>query len=218
MSEVIRLDALEALHARIETSIPDLAQYRTPGGAMRSRISVSQTPPDRKAPLPSMAIVPSRFRLETNQESIHSEPDPDTAVINCGRWRTSVQLRLVATNAPERERLEELVTALFFAREDAPGVLLTRVADAERGDWTASWTIDDGEWNDEAVMGSALWSVLTVDATIPLLVRRAGIFTIDQLLVGITSNFTAAVAADPFTSRPGLAVYQVASDGSISRA
>lgn len=214
---VVKLLALESLRAAVEAFVPALEPMQGKGGGMVSRIKIVQTPPDVKAPLPSLAIVPGRFRFEGTQEREQAEITPEVTAICCGRWLAPVQLRVAAATQAEQYKLEQDISDLFMQRENAAGSLITRVAQSERGAFTAAWELVDDEWSAEAAFSTLFWDVLTIEATIPVLVRRPGVYTIEQLRVGLTQDFDMAFTADAFITQPGLAVFQVNGDGSISR-
>jgi hypothetical protein len=215
MSGVVKLDAIKSLVATIAAGVPELADRQDTSGNPVHPIKVVQVPPDQKLKFPSLAIVPARFRFEPNQERVHAEPTAETAVINVGRWVCTMQFRLGCATFNDRYVLEEKLSSLFMAREDAPGVMLTQVVEPALGDFTAAWELDDSEWEDEMAFSSQNWAMLVFTGVIPVLVTRPGIYPIDTLRVGFTHDFETAFA-DNFTTHGNLKVVQVAADGTIT--
>lgn len=218
MSGVVKLDAITSLVATIAAGVPELKERLDATGHPVKPIKVVQVPPDQKLLFPSLAIIPARFRFEPNQESVHSEPTPESVVINVGRWVATMQFRLACATLHERYRLEQKLGDLFMQREDAPGVLMTDVADGALGDYHAAWELDDSDWSDEMAFSSQYWAVLTFNGVIPALVTRPGVYPIDTLKLGLTTDFEMAVTAGTFTTRGNLRVVAVAADGTITPA
>ena len=215
---VVKLTAIETLVDVVHTGVPELKPYVEAGGRVWDPVKVVQVPPDQKIKLPCLAIVPSRFRFESAQERIHSEPDPTTAVFSVGRWTCTMQFRVGAATLAERYRLEQKVADLFMQREGAAGLLMTEAADPMLGDYLASWELDDAEWDDDMAFSSQHWGVTTFTGTIPALVTRTGQYMISTLKTGLTQDFEAAFTAATFTTSRNLRVVQVASDGTITPA
>lgn len=208
---IVKLEAFRSLKAYIASQIPELAQG--PGGA--DRIIVTQTPPEQHVHFPSLAIVPGRFRLESCDEDIHSTPTMAKAVVVVGAWQTTVQLRLAHATEYQRYELEERLTDLFFQTEGRRGILLTEVtACPQLGDILASWDLQDEEWQEEFAFSSQEWAMLTLQGTIPALATRDGVYTIDELRLGITTDFNIPATSAGFDTIPG--IVRINEDGTIT--
>lgn len=218
MNGVVKLTAIETLVDVIHTGVPELKPYVESGGRIWDPVKVVQVPPDQKVKFPCLAIVPSKFHLETAQERIHSEPDPTIAVFNVGRWYCTMQFRLACATPAEQYRLEQKLADLFMQREGAAGLLMTEAADPMLGDYLAAWELDDAEWNDDMAFSSQHWAVTTFTGAIPALVTRTGMYMINTLKLGLTQGFEAAFTAATFTTSRNLRVVQVAEDGTITPA
>lgn len=212
---IVKLEALRGLKTYIAEQIPDLAAL--PSG--EERIVISQTPPDMGLHLPSLAIIPAGFRFTPSLEDIHDSTgatlESGEIVVCVGAWETRLQLRLAAANEYARHVLEETLTNLFFQREGAPGLLLTEVtACPQLGTFLASWDIPDVEWNEEFAFSAQEWAVLELVGTIPALVVRGGIYTMDDLRLGLTGDFNIPATSAGFDTIPG--VVRVNDDGTLT--
>jgi hypothetical protein len=203
---VVKLEALEALRGHIEKMIPEL----------RNHVEVVQTPPDIELTYSSLAIVAPKFRYYPRQEMEHSHPTKTTLVADVGVWSGTVQLRLGCATPAERFELEDALEQLFLQREGAPGVLVLPVSTCPLlGEFYSSWVMDEGDWNDEMAFSSQHWGVLEIDASLPVLVTRAGVYDIDQLLLGLDTTRVPPVSVADFDQR--LPVVQVNEDGTFTR-
>ena len=182
MRGIVKLEALKRLGEFIESQIPEL----------KAKTEIHQVPPDYKLGFPRLAIVAGgRFQYEARQEGVVTRSSPTAIVVNVGSWNTTVQLRLACATPAQRYDLEDRLASLFWREENRPAVLLTTVtACPQLGDILAAWDIGDTDWNDEMAFSSQFWSVLSLDATIPALVTREGVYSIDELRLGITDDFS----------------------------
>src|SRR5512141_1557987 len=174
MDGVVKLTAIETLVGVIHAGVPELKPYTEASGRIWDPVKVIQVPPDQKIKLPCLAIVPSKFRFDSIQERIHSEPDLTTAVFDVGTWSCTMQFRVGCATPAERYKIEQKVADLFMQREGAAGLLMTEAADPMLGDYLASWELDDAEWNDDKAFSNQHWAVTTFTGTIPALVTRTG--------------------------------------------
>ena len=212
MRAVVRLEALTTLRATIEAAVPEL----------RDHVEIVQVPPDQPLTFPSLAIVGTKYRYVPFQEDAARDaddeeirPDPTSLVVNLGCWETTVQLRLATTTIAERFALQETLTEMFMQREGAPGILCTTVtACPALGNILASWVINDGDWEDDKAFSSQHWATLDIDGTIPVLVTRRGVYTLDDLRLGITRDFAIPRTSAGFDALP---VVTINEDGSITR-
>lgn len=203
---IVKLEAFRSLKAHIEAAIPEL----------RDKVVTVQTPPDQHLKFPSLAIVAGgSFRHSFAQEDIVALPTNHSAVVCVGAWETTVQLRLACATEFSRFDYEERLSDLFFQREDSPGLILTQVtACPQLGDILASWDLGNSSWDEEYAFSAQEWAVLTIQATIPALALREGVYTIDDLRLGLTGDFSIATTSAAFDTLPNLV--QVNEDGTIT--
>ena len=182
MRGVVRLEALRALAAEIDASVPDL----------KSKTEIHQVPPDYKAGWPRVAVIAGgAMRYEPRQEYVKTRVSDSAIVVNVGSWITTAQIRLGCATPAERFALEEKLTEMFWRVENQPGLLLTTVtACPHLGDILASWDIGDTDWADEFAFSSQYWTVLSLDAVIPALVTREGVYSLNELRLGVTDDFS----------------------------
>lgn len=221
MEGVVKLTAVQTLVDAVRDFAPELRPYdvASPSGPRTvDPIKVVQVPPDQRVGFPCLAIIPTRWRLETMQERIESEPDDTSAVFKVGAWSCRMQFRIGCATLAERYKLEQKVGDLFLQRENAAGTLLTQATDPTLGNYTAAWELDDAEWEDDKAFTNQHWAVTTFAGTVPCLVLRAGMYMINTLKLGLTHDFKAAFTAANFTTSDNLRVVQVAEDGTITPA
>lgn len=206
MGSVIKLEALRGLESAIVAGIPALAGNTT----------IVQEPPDQKVRFPSLAIIPAgspRFRFCYDQ--VHSRPTSSSIVAQVGTWEGSLQIRLAHANMHKRYEIQQEIENLFLQREGAPGVLLTTITTVDNiADFLVSWDMDDGGWEEEFAFSSQEWAVTTLDYVIPALVRREGVFSIEDLRLGVTTDFNVPATSVAFD---GLAhKYRINDDGTVT--
>lgn len=193
---VVKLEAFRSLQAHLELNLAALSADRD-----GRHVKVQQVPPDVKLTFPTLAIVASRFRFEARQEGVAARLDNSTVLVNVGSWSSTVQIRLACATPSDRFGIQEEIEQLFFQREDAPGVLLTAPVSGDLPDDVVfSWDIGDADWLEEYAFSAQEWSVLEVDAVIPALVTRSGVYSMNDLRLGITSDLGLAETSAAFDS------------------
>jgi hypothetical protein len=213
MRAVVRLQAFKTLQAAIETAIPEL----------RDHVEIVQVPPEQHMTFPSLSIVPSSPRYVPFQEEEATdddgntiEPDEQSLVVSLGAWETTVQLHLACATMAERYALEETLFELWMQREGAPGVLCTTVtACPALGNILASWTLDDSGWQDDKAFSSQHWAMTEVSGVIPVLVTRRGVYSLDDLRLGLTNDFTIPETSAGFDTV--VPVVKINEDGTVTR-
>lgn len=203
---IVRLEAYRRLQAQIESAISELDGH----------VRILQVPPDQSWSAPSLALIPpERHGFYRQQESEHSKPTTSTLVVEVGWWTGTAQLRVAHATQAQRNDLEERLTQLFWQRENAGGVLLSPVtACSDYGNFTASWELNDSGWDEEFAFSSQHWSVTELSVTIPALVTRQGVYSIDELRLGLTQDFSVSATSAAFDAMPGLV--RVNEDGTIT--
>jgi hypothetical protein len=82
------------------------------------------------------------------------------------------------------------------------------------GDIVAAWELGDTDWDEEMAFSSQFWSVLTLDATIPALAIREGVYTINELRFGLTAEFSTPNTSEAFDRLPH--VVRINEDGTVT--
>lgn len=207
---VLRYEAFKALETAIETFAPELV----------GKIVIAWAPPEKAACYPALAIIPTKWKYFPDQESEHFMDETETTVVyNVGRHEAIVQLRLQATTPYERMAIQQKLIDMFLSQEGRPGVLVTSISEAttpEIRDWFCSWELEADEWRSEKAFSNQLWSVCEINATLPALVTRAGVYTIDSLRLGITADFETTFNSATFDTSEGIERVQVNDDGTYS--
>lgn len=209
---VIRYEALTALQTAIAAAVPELV------GA--DKIVIAWAPPEKTACMPALAIIPTRWKYLPDQECEHfMDPLTTSVVYDVGRHEATIQLRLVAATPGERMTIEQKLIDLFLSQEGRPGILVTTISAVttpEIRDWFCSWELEGDEWRSEKAFTNQLWSVCEITATLPALVTRAGVYTIDDLRLGITADFATTFNSATFDTSEGIERVQVNQDGTYS--
>ena len=157
-----------------------------------------------------------RMRFQPHQSRVVGTRGFSGAIMSHGRHEALVQLRLAAATDSQRYRLEQAVIDVFMQDNDRPGVLLVPVTGCpELGDVRTSWDLDGDEWEDEAAFESHWQSIMTLTGSIPALTVRGGVYTIEQLLLGIHHDMGITPAGD-FPA--GTEIVQINQDGSFAPA
>ena len=213
MRAVVRLEALKSLGAAIELGISEL----------RDHVEIVQVPPEQKLTFPSLALVGSKYRYTPFQEAEATddtgdtiEPDESSLVVSLGCWETTVQMRLACATLADRYALEESLTELWMQREGAPGVLCTTVTACPLlGNVLASWTLNDSDWTDDMAFSSQHWAVAEIEGVIPVLVTRRGVYSLDELRLGLTNDFTIPATSAGFDTV--VPVVKINENGTVTR-
>jgi len=204
---IIRLDALRGLELAITCAIPELI----------GRVCVGQADAGHHQKFPSLQIDPKRWNYFPDQAMETYEPAPNAVVMNVGRHQAEIEIVIGAATLFERYALEQKLLDLFLSTPMHPGVLFAQITACEAlGPFVAAWELDSDEWHDEKSFSQEFYSHVTVLGTIPALVTRRGVYTINQLHTGLnlTPNPTDGIL--PSFAPPGVEVVQVNSDGSIT--
>lgn len=206
-----RIEALRALGAVIAAAVPELA----------GKVKVGQAPSGVDQTYPTLTLIPpGPLKYEPAQALEHAtigEPSDGVVAFNVGTISGPLQLRLVATTIGERYALEEKVSRVFFAELLRPGVVVvpvTSMAD-ELGEWIASFEYASDQWIDADAFDRKLESLVIVEAIIPVIVVRTGIYEIDEFVFGFTTDLETEFTADTMIP-PGVETVRINQDGTIS--
>lgn len=206
---IVRLEALKSLGARIEAFVPALA----------GKVKTAQAPSGTDQTYPTLTIIPGPMKFESLQEVEHATigaASLGNVVFNVGAFSGPVQLRIVATTVGERMALEQGVTNLFMSQERRAGIVITEVtACADLSTFLAAFEYDNDQWMDADAFDRKLESLIVVNGIIPALVARSGVYEIDELVLGLTADFTTAFTTDTMVP-PGVEVVQINEDGTFS--
>jgi hypothetical protein len=175
---VIKTHAIRALRNHITCRVPELVGKVCAGPAESPKLRT----------FPHLSITPVRFSYWPNQMEVHKHLGAAAALMDVGRFEGLIQLRLGAQTTDRRAYLAEKITNLFLETEGRPGILLTTIEDCH--DMTVAWELGDDEWQDEQAFAKKWFSILTVTAQIPALVKKDGVFTIEDLRLSLTEDLT----------------------------
>jgi len=203
---IIRIEALRKLRDLIVCEIPEL----------EGRVCVGQAPPTKQLKFPHMNIEPRAWTYHPDQEAEVFIPGPSTLVVNVGRHECELEILIGETSNYKRAEYEQRILDVFLSTELRPGVLLAQVTDcADLGDWTAAFMLEEDQWRDEKVFDKQFYSMITCTASIPALVTRRGIYSINQLILGLDITDDPGDGQLPALAAP-VEVVQINADGTIS--
>jgi hypothetical protein len=205
-SPIVKLDALTNLKTVIEAAIPDLA----------GKVTVHQAPSGAKMTFPNLSLVlGGRMQFEPAERLLQQDLGGNVVVWNVGAHEGTLQLRLVATTSLERMKYEQALLDLFTARELAPGVVVVPVVSTGGITWTAAFELDDSQWMDTGAQEREYDAIVNVNAVVPDLVVQTPVYTIDELILGLTHDMTTTFT--PTTAvPPAVELVQINQDGTIS--
>lgn len=204
---VIRLASLSGLACEIKEAIPEFRD---------AAICLGQADPRKDLAFPSLNIDPIRWKYHPEQASEHHTPSADCLVVEVGRHEATIQFRLAAKTAGKRSELEQKIIDLFLRTELHPGILLTTISSClDLGDFLAAWEFDEDEWEDAGAFDGSFYSVMAATGIIPALATREGVYTIEQLQMGLTSDFDTEFNPTTFNTSDKIEVVQVNEDGTI---
>ena len=183
---VIRIRILEILACYIQDAIPEL----------RCKVIAGPAEAPQKLQFPHLSITAIRYKFFPDQEELwHEQPTTSCAVLRVGRHEGFVQLRLGATTHRKRAYLEQKLLDLFLVQQGRPGILVTQIPDCF--DATVAWELEGDEWENEKAFDKSWFSILTVTVQVPALVTRPGVYSIEELRVGLTEDLDSPVDLIP---------------------
>jgi hypothetical protein len=208
---IVKTQSIAAFVAAIGAAVPELA----------GKITVHQEPPATIETFPNLAVVLSgRLSFDPSQEDVFADLGDNVVVFNVGAFEGPMQLRLTAATIRERSVLCEKIEQWMMSREGSPGIQVVQVIDSEHPDtlsWVAAFAMDDEMWDDSGALMRTYEAIATLDVTLPALVTRSPVYTIDTLILGTTGDFITAFTPDTF-GPPDVELVVINQDGSISPA
>lgn len=205
-SPIVKLDALNNLAAVIAAAVPGLA----------GKITVHQAPSGTQLAHPNLALVlAGRMTFQPFERALQQDLGGNVVVWNVGAHEGNLQLRLVATTSLERMKYEQALIDLFMQRELAPGVVVVPVVSSGGISWTAAFEYDDSQWMDTSAQEREYDSIINVNAVVPALVVASPVYTIEELILGLTHDMTTTFT--PTTAvPPAVELVQINPDGTLS--
>lgn len=186
---ILRQDALDLLAADIQANIPELD----------GRVCAGPATPNHQQNYPSLVIDPIRWTFVPDQQEVFLDVNPNDAVLKMGRFDSAVRLTLSHSNPFKRAELEQKLVDMFLGSEYGPGTL--KYESSECYDASVVYTLGDTEWDNEKGWDKKWASVSMVDLTIPALVYKTQIYTINAICVQYTeidgTEIETQLVADP---------------------
>lgn len=209
---VVRIEALRALAALIELQIPELAGHVCTGVAPSSEFEH----------VPNLSIQPTKWRFDAEQAEIAASLPGNTVVWNVGEHSCAMVLSILAASPAQRWEIEAKVLDLFLSSvhpltgHHRPGVIVIPVtACPELSEWSAAFELESDEWSDTMALERRYESRIVVNGIIPALTIERAVYTIQQLILGVTADmdttFTPATAIPP-----AVELVSITEDGAIS--
>jgi len=203
---VVRTSVWDALAAAIACAIPELDGH----------ICVDVAPAGEVEEIPNLTIEPGKLVYDPNQALEMAVLPGARVVYSVGAFEGPVAISIVAANVGERETLTGKLIDLFLSTPLRPGVLMVPVTSCpDLGAFAAAFELDDDETNNGRAFDRRYEHRIAVNAVIPALTTRRGVYTIQQLRLGI-----APVDGPPITSAtmvpPAVEVITIHEDGTFS--
>lgn len=205
---IIRIAAFDLLAEFIQANVPAL-----------SEVCGMQADPETRELDDSLGITPTRWKYNPNQAKQIASATYDTVVEEVGWHDVDVELKLRTETPYWRSVLEHRIVDLFLKQELSPGVISMPVPKC----WNANiaWELGGEEWEPERVFDKQWYSTLTINGQIPALVTRGGVYTIDQLKLGLyedpSSDLDTAVTVDTFDTKVDIERYEIEQDGTFTK-
>lgn len=204
---VVGIEAIRYLAKAIMCVIPELS----------GRICLGQADPRKELALPSVTIDPVRWTYHPDQALEVYEPAPNAVVMNVGRHESDVALNIGAKTTSKRYELEQKILNLFLETPLHPGILFGQVTACEcLGPFVAVWELESDEWRDDRAFDQQFYSQIMLTATIPALVTRRDVYSIEQLQLGLNMTADPQDGDPPAITDLSVDLVQVNEDGTIS--
>lgn len=180
---LIRIRALEVLKEKIECAVPELL----------GKVCAGQQKHPHTIDYPHCSIMLMRGQFLPDQACIVSSPSPSTAVYRLGRIQAIAQVKLGSANCDERYILgDKIFNNVFMANCERPGICFFNIPDCH--DALVAWELDSWGWEDEFAFDNKWYSVLTCTVQIPVLVRKAGVYSIDEICLQFNEDLETEVS------------------------
>ncbi len=210
---VVRIEALRALAALIELSIPELAGHVCTGVAPSSEFER----------VPNVSINPSKWAFDPDGTGEHCTLPGNVVVWNVGEHSCACVISLVTATPAQRWEIEAKLIDLFLSSvhpvsgHHRAGVLVLPItACPQLGQWVASFELESDEWGDALALDRRYESRIVVNGIIPALTIQRGVYTIQQLILGVTEDMTTTLT--PATAiPPAVDLVSINEDGSITQ-
>ena len=210
---IVRIKALEALGALIASAVPEL----------QGHVCVGIAPPGEFEALPNVSIEPTTWEFLPEQEDEQRTLPGNRVVYRVGEHACACVISVVTASIAKRWEIEAAVLDLFLRAKHPltghrqPGVIVAPVtACPELGQWIASFELESDAWNESYALDRRYESRITINAHIPALIVDSPIYTINELILGLTQDmqttFTPATAIPP-----AVELVVINEDGSISK-
>jgi hypothetical protein len=207
----LRKESAKALGAFLAELVPSL----------KARFVVGQPDPEKDATYNGLAILPGRFSFEGQQDEELDESQVGTTLVEVGSLSGTVELRIYARTAAERDDLEQQVTEAMLSREGSPGTVVVTLANLSSGGlrWgyepPCTFALDSVDWEDEFAFDKRRYGFVSLNAWLPVLLTRTGdgATTIDTMILALTDDLTTDNASELV-----LEAYRVGADGSVALA
>lgn len=209
---VVRIEALRALAALIQLEIPEL----------NGRVCTGVAPPGEFEEYPNLSIQPTQWKYAPEQAEERAVLPGNRLVMRVGEHECACVLSIMTTSIGKRWELEARVLDLFLRTRHPltgvhmPGVIVMPVvACPELGEWICTFDLESDEWIDSLALDRRYESRIVVTATIPALVVDTPVYTIKDLILGVTEDMTTVFT--PSTAiPPAVELVQINADGSIA--
>lgn len=209
---VVRIEALRALAALIGAAIPELDGHVCTGIA----------PSSEHEHVPNVSIMPTRWTFDPDGIAEHASLPGNVLVWNVGEHSCTMVISIVASSPAQRWDLEAKILDLFLSSRHPltdfprPGVIVIPVTSCpELAQWLAAFELETDEWFDGAALDRRYESRIVCNGVIPALTIQRPVYTINQLVLGVTQDMTTTLT--PATTIPPVVdLVSINEDGTIT--
>lgn len=170
---------------------------------------------------PAVVVTPQPFTFTPQQEEELDTRLHDRLLVQVGEYEGTVELRCYEMHLHKREELEQAVLDIIHVGDGelASGLITVPVKGLTfRGasylhEPRAAFVLTDEQWRNEMVFASEVYAYLSLDAMIPALASREGIYSVETLVSALAAGVDDSVLT---AESPTVENVTVNLDGSIS--
>jgi len=164
-----------------------------------------------KRKFPSVAIKPIKWDFYPDQEDEWKEIGNNRLILSVGYYEALFQIQVGSKSVYQRAEIEQAVLDLFFQREGSPGLIVAEIADCH--DAIVGYELGSQMWLDEAGFSDKWFSTINLNVSMPVLVERGNVFTMNEIRIGLRASTAALFSEESIATEEYVAVDE---DGNIT--
>lgn len=150
-----------------------------------------------------------------DEDEVGGAPFGNQQLFQVGEYTGDIEMVITANSAAQREEIEEQILHFFLSREGSPGTQVVTTKPVTVGkhltlhEANATFSLDKAEWNEIEAFNKRRKARIVANATVPAIILRNNVYTLDVLVLAITNDLTGA--SDASSEQ-----VQIHEDGSIT--